>query len=269
MSFSTCQLAVFRSCMLFMACWLWAHTASVGQSLPTTAVQQPTVSSMAGPDTILLDISKSLAEQLLPFDSLYQIAVRHSPSVHFEDAMVDGKMAGLQFSKVLILQGVSPFFTYATGNQAYLNTGSVSSDFIQVANGRRMGINVQIGLSELLGRRSRINQMKAEVRAASARRDVTKLELKRELNRTYQSLLTAHRLLSIRIKDAQMAMMAFRVAEVEMEQGKITTAALASSSNTYAIAQHNVEKERGDLLTLFYDLIALIGVDLNELIAKR
>ncbi len=246
-------------------------TIGYGQSWRTgfAASKQQAVVTDTGPDTVLFNIDKSLAEQLLPFDSLYQIAVRHSPAVHFEDAMIEGKAASLQVTKVLILQGLSPFFTYSAGNQAFVNTGSVSSDFLQLANGRRMGINIQIPVSEVVGRRYRIQQMKAELRAASARRDISKLELKRDLNRSYQAMLTAHRLLAIRIRDAQIAMVAFRVAEVEMQQGKITPASLATSSNVYAISQHNVEKERGDLLSAMYDMVALIGVDLNRLIISR
>ena len=227
------------------------------------------IETLTKSDTVVFDINKDLAEQLFPFDSLYQIAVRHSPTIHYDEAMMEGKAASLQVTKVLILQGLSPFFTYSIGNQTFVNTGTVSSDFLQLANGRRIGVNIQIPMSEILGRRYRIQQMKAEFKAASAQRDISKLNLKRDLNRAYQAMLTAHRLMVIRIRDSQVAMVAFRVAEVEMQQGKITPAALATSSNVYAIAQHNVEKERGDLLSALYDIVALIGVDLDRLIINR
>ncbi len=263
-SASSILLTVFCLVLTFLPACL-AQPSRAGQAV----VSEPLHPVVTEPDTILLDVSKSLADQLLPFDSLYEIAVRHSPLVRFEEAMVDGKVASLSLSKVAVLQVVSPFFTYATGNQAYLNTGTVASDFLQSINGRRMGINIQVPVSELLGRRHKINQMRAELSAASARKDISKLELKRDLNRTYQGLLTAHRLLGIRIRDAQLAMMAYRVAEVEMQQGKISAANLASSSNVNAIAQHNVEKERGDMLSFLYDMVALVGVDLAQLIAKH
>jgi outer membrane protein TolC len=241
------------------------------QRFPTASVDRraPVKPVTSQSDTALLDVSKSLAEQMLPFDRIYQLALEHSPAVRFEDAMVDGKVANLQVTKVLILQGVSPFFTYASGNQAYLNTGSVSSDFIQLANGHRYGVNIQLALSEVVGRRHRLSQMRSELKAANARRDLIRVELQRDLNRSYQATMTAHRLLGIRIRDAQTALIAFRIAEVEMQQGKITSVAFASVSNVLAIAQSNVEKERGDFLTYLYDMVALTGVPLASLVASR
>lgn len=259
-------LVIALSCSL-----LFSFSAADGQSRHwgVIADKKHAVETVTTSDTVLFDINKGLAEQLLPFDSLYQIAVRHSPAIHFEEAVMEGKAASLQVTKVLILQGFTPFFTYSLGNQSFVNTGTVSSDFLQLANGRRIGVNIQIPMSEVVGRRYRIQQMKAEFKAASAQREISKLNLKRDLNRSYQAMLTAHRLMVIRIRDAQVAMVAFRVAEVEMQQGKITPAALATSSNVYAISQHNVEKERGDLLSALYDVVALIGVDLNRLIINR
>ncbi len=237
-------------------------TASAARKAVSTSIPVPS-------DTALLDVSKSLAEQMLPFDQIFQLALEHSPAVRFEDAMVEGKVANLRVTKVLILQGVSPFFTYASGNQAYLNTGSVSSDFIQLANGHRFGVNIQLALSEVVGRRFRINQMQSELKAANARREMSKVELQRDLNRSYQATMTSHRLLGIRIRDAQSALISFRIAEVEMQQGKITSVAFASISNVMAIAQANVEKERGDFLTYLYDMVALTGVPLAALLAGR
>lgn len=244
---------------------LWA------QRFPTASVDRraPVKPASSQSDTALLDVSKSLAEQMLPFDRIYQLALEHSPAVRFEDAMVDGKVANLQVTKVLILQGVSPFFTYASGNQAYLNSGTVSSDFVQLANGHRYGVNIQLALSEVVGRRHRLSQMRSELKAANARRDMIRVELQRDLNRSYQATMTAHRLLGIRIRDAQTALIAFRIAEVEMQQGKISSVAFASVSNVLAIAQSNVEKERGDFLTYLYDMVALTGVPLAALVASR
>lgn len=262
-----------RICLIIAQCCLLLFGSGVtnGQSRHWESIidKKHAAETVTTADTVVFDINKGLAEQLLPFDSLYQIAVRHSPAIHFEEAVMDGKAAGLQVTKVLIFQGLSPFFTYSLGNQTFVNTGTISSDFLQLANGRRMGVNIQIPMSEVIGRRYRIQQLKAEFKAASAQRDISKLNLKRDLNRSYQAMLTAHRLMVIRIRDAQVAMVAFRVAEVEMQQGKITPTVLASSSNVYAISQHNVEKERGDLLTALYDVVALIGVDLNQLISNR
>ncbi|QJD77018.1 TolC family protein [Spirosoma rhododendri] len=261
----------YRPLIVFLSIAALAAGSAEAQRFPTASADRRVTAKPLplSSDTALLDVSKSLAEQMVPFERIYQLALEHSPAVRFEDAMVDGKVANLQVTKVLILQGVSPFFTYASGNQAYINTGSVTSDFLQLANGRRFGINVQLSMAEVVGRRYRLNQMRSELKAANARRDIIKVELRRDLNRSYQATMTAHRLLGIRIRDAQSAMIAFRIAEVEMQQGKISSVAFASVSNVLAIAQSNVEKERGDFLTYLYDMVALTGVDLMALLANR
>ncbi len=220
-------------------------------------------------DTVRLALNKDLIDQLISFEDIYQIALANSPALRFENAMVDMKASIANYTKVAILQTVSGFASYSRGNQLLVGSGSSSFDFSQNSNGYRTGIGVQLPLSEVVGRRYKIQQSRSEYQGSLAQRDVAKMGLKRELNRVYQALLTSQRTLRIRLRDEQAALMAFRIAEVDVQQGKIDPADYARYSNQYAIAQIVSEKERGEFMTNFRDLEIIVGVPMIQLQISR
>ena len=242
------------------------QTPPSGAARPNTG--QSTVLPVSVPksgDTVRFALNKDLIDQLIPFEDIYQIALSNSPALRFENAMVDMKASIANYTKVAILQTVSGFASYSRGNQLLIGSGSSSFDFSQNSNGYRTGIGIQLPLSEVVGRRYKIQQSRAEYQGSLAQRDVAKMGLKRELNRVYQALLTSQRTLRIRLRDEQAALMAFRIAEVDVQQGKIDPADYARYSNQYAIAQVVSEKERGEFMTNFRDLEIIVGVPMIQL----
>lgn len=216
-------------------------------------------------DTFLLDFDKDLVDQLMPFDSLYQLALKHSPVLRYERANGEVEKANYNLSKIVLFKNVYPFINYANGNQSLASSGTLVSDLSQVINGYRYGVNVQLPLDELFGRKTKIRQAAASYRAMVAKREVEELNLKRELIRVYQDMLTSQRILKVRYKDEQTSSMALQVAEVELKQGKIEPRELAQSSNFYAQAKSATEYQSGEFLKHFYDLQALIGVSIQDL----
>jgi|GEM_PF-683896 len=235
---------------------------------PGRTVSRPPVPDVAS-DSGLLDLSRDLSQQLLPFEEVFTIAVLHSPALRFENTVIDQKAGMASYTKIAILQNVSGFASYSRGNQFLVGTGSSSFDFAQNSNGYRLGAGVQLPVADLLGRRYKIQQARAEYEGALAQRDVARLSLKRELNRVYQGMLSAQRTLRIRLRDEQAALMAFRVAEVDMQQGKISPADYARYSNQYAIAQVVTEQERSGFMLSFRDLEILVGVPMHQLMNDK
>lgn len=219
-------------------------------------------------DTAQFDLDRDLSDQLLPFDSLYQAALRFSPTLRYQNALVDSRLESYRYTKVLVLDGVYPFVNYAQGNQSLTATGTTPTEGLQLSNGYRWGINVQVPLSELIGRRARTHEARANYRAALAQKDVEALTLKRDLITLYQNLLTAQRILKVRLHDEQIALAAYRVAEVEVQQGKSTPTHLAQVSSIYSITKSYAERERGDLLINFFQLEALVGLPIQTLKIK-
>lgn len=244
-----------------------AQSPSPGRTVSRPSVSRPPVPAVVS-DSVLLDLSRDLAQQLLPFEDVFTIAVLHSPALRFENTVIAQKAGMAGYTKIAVLQNVSGFASYSRGNQFLVGTGSSSFDFAQNSNGYRLGAGVQLPVADLLGRRYKIQQARAEYEGALAQRDVARLSLKRELNRVYQGLLSAQRTLKIRLRDEQAALMAFRVAEVDMQQGKIAPADYARYSNQYAIAQVVTEQERSGFMLSFRDLEILVGVPMHQLVIE-
>lgn len=262
--------------------FLWAAVLSVAFLLTPKlldsaiggAFQQPAVkTSLSTPgtiletsaDTFLLNFDKDLVDQIMPFDSLYQLALKNSPVLKVERANGEAEKANYNLSKIILFKNVYPFVNYSSGNQKLASSGTLISDLAQVINGYRYGVNVQIPLDELIGRKSKVRQAAATYRAVVAKREVEELNLKRELIRVYQDMLTAQRILKVRYKDEQTSAMALQVSEVELKQGKIEPRDLAQSSNFYAQAKSATEYQSGEFLKHFYDLQALVGVPMQYL----
>lgn len=235
--------------------------------------QQPAVK--AGPatntileapaDTFLLDFNKDIVDQIMPFDSLYQMALKNSPVIKYERANGEAEKANYSLAKIVVLKNVYPFINYTNGSQGITSSGTLVSDLSQAVNGYRYGFNIQLPLDELIGRKSKMRQAAASYRSVLAKREIEELNLKRDLIRVYQDMLTAQRILKVRYRDEQTSFMAFQVAEVELKQGKIEPRELAQISNFYAQAKSATEYQVGELLKHFYDLQAVVGVPLQYL----
>ena len=219
-------------------------------------------------DTAYFDLARDLTEQLVPFEEIYQAALRYSPFLQVQNAVANSRLENFRYSKVIALDNIYPFVNYSQGNQTLIATGTNPSDGLQLSNGTRWGFNVQLPLSSIFGRRNLVQQAKADYQAAQAQKAVIALTLKRELIVIYQNLLVSQRNMQSRLRDEQVALTAYRVTEVELQQGKADPTQLASNSSAYTLAKTYAERARGDFMINFYDLEALVGVPLQSLIAK-
>ena len=234
---------------------------TVSQKLPA---QPPAI--IPSTDTIYFDFNKDISAQLLPFDELYKLAITNSPTVKYENQVSISQESVYQLSKIQILHSVSGFINYSTGNQAIIPTKVSSGDVIgQISNGYRTGVSLQISLQDLLGRKHQIQQAQSNYQAAIIRKEVVELQVKRELITVYQDLMTAQRVLKIRLQDEQNALTALRVAEIELQQRKMEPNELANISNRYTTVKSSTEQVKGELLKNFYQLEALVGVPIQRL----
>ncbi|WP_229313108.1 TolC family protein [Larkinella terrae] len=250
-----------------MSCYLlfWAERSYAQKpavSKPVSTTQPVTV-----PDnSIGLDVSQDLSGQLLPFDDIYDLAVAHSPLIKLENETAVSLNAAYKVAKLQILQNANGFVNYSMGNQAIFSSNSYTSDLLgQIANGYRAGVNVNLSLFDIFGRRQLLRLNRANYQAAMQKKESVAMELKRDLITVYQDMLTAQRVLAVRIQDEQSALTAYRVAEAEMQQGKIEPRALASANNSYAQVKSITESAKGELMKNIYYLEAMVGVPLQRL----
>ncbi|MVM37338.1 hypothetical protein GO730_06330 [Spirosoma sp. HMF3257] len=232
------------------------------------AISQPMASSAAaGPvDTLTFDFNQDISVQLISFDEMYKIALAYSPAVKFEGALATAQQAAYQLSKMQILQNVGGFANYSMGNQAILSTGTNANDQLgQISNGYRAGVNLSFSIHDLFARPQQIKLAKATFDANAERKRSAEIQLKRDLFNLYQDLLLSQRVLQIRLRDDQSSLAAYRIAEVEMQKGKITPEAAAFNSNRYAETRSTVEQAKTQFIKNIYALELFVGVPIRQL----
>ena len=240
--------------------------ATLQRSIPSPAFSVLDSGVQAVPDTFLLNFDVDLVDQILPIEALYKLALLNSPILKVAQANVEAGQASYKLSKTVIFNNVSPFVNYSNGNQRLGTSGSAGPDFASAINGYRYGISVRIPLDELLGRRNHKRFADANYRSVVARREVEELNLKRELIQVYQDLRTSQRILKLRFRDEQSSAMVFQVAEVEYRQGQIEPREFAQISASYTQTKSVTEIQTGEFLKNFYDLQALVGVPIEDLL---
>ena len=217
-------------------------------------------------DTLVFDARISIAQQLLPLDTIIQIAYFNSPSLKYYSTLIRVRKHNMSYTRMMSFKDLSVFYNYSIGDQQIFVTGSTPVDNTQFANGYRLGINLQLPLSTVLGHWPRMKQARAELEAQRWRKEEIRLEIKREVQRLYVNMIEGQSKLSIRTIDAQVALMASNVAEEELAEGRIPPHEFSRIRNIYAIAASNVELERANFLRAFFDLEALVGVEMQQLL---
>lgn len=216
-------------------------------------------------DTIFFDIDKDLAEQLWPLDSIIEIAYKNSPILAFEDAMIKARRYDLKYNRMMFFQGVSGFFSFRAGDNLQFTSGTTQQQIYQFSNGYNVGVLAQIPLSTFLGQGARNKTVKSEWEAAKYRKEVQKISLRREISKVYVDMMEGQRKIRIRVEDAQAAYVTVQIAELELIEGKIQSSEYSRLYNIHANAKSNLESERANFLRAFYDLEAMVGVELKYL----
>jgi outer membrane protein TolC len=250
---------------LFIGVPQLAHgQTTVKQASSTQA--SPSVTTGMPVDSMTFDFNKDISVQLIPFEEMYKLALTYSSSVRFEGAVSAGQQAALQLSKLQVLQNMTGYANYSTGNQAILSTGTGVNDQLgQISNGYRAGVNVAISIHDLFGRSQQIRLARANYEATKERQRTAEQLLKRDLFNQYQDLMLAQRVLQIRLRDDQASLAAFRIAEVELQKGKIAPETHAFNSNRYAETRTTVEQAKTAFIKSIYALELLVGVPIHQL----
>lgn len=245
--------------------WVSYGQAVVPQS---PGVAKPIVSAADGilADSLGFDFNRDIAVQLISFDEIFQLALAYAPTVKFERAIANSQLAALQLSKLQVLQNLTGYANYSTGNQVILSTGTNVSDQLgQIANGYRAGVNVAISIHDLFGRPQQIRLARANYESTQERRRTAEILLKRDVFNLYQDIILAQRVLQIRLRDDQASLAAFRIAEIELQKGKIAPEAHAFNSNRYAETRTTVEQAKTQFIKSIYALELVVGVPIHQL----
>ncbi|MBO0935567.1 TolC family protein [Fibrella sp. HMF5335] len=221
-------------------------------------------------DTLYLDVNQDIGSQLLPFDQIVKIAAANSPLLKYQDEVINSLNAATAVTRSQLLQNLTGFGNYSGGNQTLLATGVPDANgrtgsIGQLTNGWRVGIDARISLYDLFGRKHQIRQAEATQQAGERQKDVVLLQLKRELITIYQDMLTAQQVLKIRLLDEQASLTAYRIAEVELQKGRLSAELMANATTRYVETKSISEQVKGEFLKNVHTFEALVGVPIQRL----
>jgi outer membrane protein TolC len=221
---------------------------------------------------VLLDEQKELQEQMIPLDSILELAVKNSPSVKFQKDLIQSAQSQLEFSKRLWTNNIVGFVNYSAGNQNIVSAdnqtpGTQTSS--NITNGLRMGVQINLPLYELIGRKSRIKIYKADLNSTINKKDESIQELKKDVILQYYSLLYASNVLAIRSEAKQSAINQYSIAEKQFRDGIIDVGELSRLKTFDVNARADYEESKRQFSTLYYQLEVLIGVPFQQLILKK
>ncbi|ARK13542.2 TolC family protein [Fibrivirga algicola] len=218
-------------------------------------------------DTLYLDVNQDIAVQLLPFEQLLKVALAYSPLVKYQQELVNGLDAAVDQTRTQIYQNLSGNLNYSVGDQTIIatTTDTRANTLGQIANGYRAGVDLRISLYDLFGRKHAIRLAKSNQKAAQLQREVIELQLKQQLISIYQDMITAQQMLKLRLVDEQASLTAYRLAELDLQKGRITATAMATITTQYVLTRTSTEQAKGDFLKQVHFFESLMGVPVQRL----
>ena len=219
----------------------------------------------------LPDEQKDLQQQMIPLVNILDIAVKNSPSVKFQDDLVHSAQSQLEFSKKLWTNNIVGFVNYSGGNQTIVSADAQSPGAQTTSNvttGLRFGVQVNLPLYELIGRKSRIKIYKSDLNSTVNKKDESIQELKKEVILQYYNLLYASNLLAIRSEAKQSAINQYSIAEKQFRDGIIDVGELSRLKTFDVNARADYEEAKRQFSTYYNQFEVLVGVPFEQLMAK-
>ncbi|MBC7485462.1 MAG: TolC family protein [Cytophagaceae bacterium] len=217
-------------------------------------------------DSILIstssDFSLDLEQELLPLDEILEIAIKNSPYINYDLALIERQKNSLIVTKREWHHVLSAQAFYSWGNQA-LNYGSENGGYsYNILNGYRYGFNLNIPLSEFTSRKAKINMDKAELEAAKYKREQTEMMLCRQVIEEYNHLLAAQKLLKIKTDGNDNARITYEMAERKFREGGIQLDDMTRANDALVAAQTAQVMSVTEYRIMLLSFEELIGVKL-------
>jgi outer membrane protein TolC len=221
-------------------------------------------------DLDLLDYVPDLQNSLLPLDSIIELTLENSPSLKKDEKQSEKFKHFVRVEKWKNLNYLAPVFQYSQGNQAYLfpgltGVGSGGSIF----NGYRYGINVSIPLGDVFSNGSQIKALKAEQKSSEHKEQETILLVMKQVVDLYTKLITAQRILKIRLTNKESSATSYELAETKFKNGTIGLEEWIKVGEIYAESESKYEITRGEFINAYYQFEYFVGFPMKDLLKKR
>ncbi|MFN6945302.1 MAG: TolC family protein [Cytophagaceae bacterium] len=214
---------------------------------------------------------QDLERELIPLEDIMQVAEKNSPFLKYEEAQIKGRQENVTLTRRDFHRNLSAFGNYSTGNQRFIIEGAGMSDGLRnnLLDGYRVGLNLNIPLSDFTTRRQKVNVGLAELEAARHQRDQAIMELRRQVAQEYNALLTAQRIMRITSQNMESAKVMQEMAERQFQDGQITIEEYARVTEIAVNAEVTYETVKRDFTTLYMQFEDLVGVSMTSLMKRR
>lgn len=214
-------------------------------------------------------LSTDLEEKLPGLDTLIQVAMKHSPYVKYNQAVVENTEEQVVLARRFWHNNVSAFANYSGGNQRLLLGGGNGDGQNNLLNGYRYGVNVNIPLSTITTRRPRISAAEATYRAAKFDKEKTELELRTQIIKEYYDLLAAQNILKIKGMGKENSLLRHEIAEQKFTEGSLSLEDYTDVGESMIRAETEYEEAKRNFFTEFRQFEQLLGMSLKNLMRTR
>lgn len=229
-------------------------------------------SAKAQPDSVLLDPKIDIVTLLPTLDSMYEIAKAVNPTLKQELAAMRSNQWTERYTRWMWAQNISVFYNYSFGSLpffAYTDpTKPLGAGLVQVKEGYRAGVNIQLSVFDVMGHRGRVNAEKEKVILQKYKRDAEAMELKRKLGAFYADMIGYDRLYQGRNEDYLMQLVACQVAEKEYKEGTIHISEYSRQKNVLADAEAAYHESFRFYLGSLEQFEAILGVPLHTIMIR-
>lgn len=220
-------------------------------------------------ELIYLDLSRDIQEQLPPLQILLERAGANHPSVQFNNSLAKAYASRIDVEEKSWTSHINGFFNYGYGNQSLIAAGSVNNDFVNIANGYRTGININIPLYEFVTRKDRLRQRNYEYEAQVFKKDELILEVHNQVVEQYHNLILSQKLMNLRKEMVEKARQSMNIAEQEFKVGNIDVASYTRMIEIYTINSSQYEMARMDFMKAYDKMELLLGESIIELLNEE
>ncbi|MBC7381719.1 MAG: TolC family protein [Bacteroidia bacterium] len=223
-----------------------------------------------GLDSLLLDPRFDI-EVLLPrLDSLNMIALSVNHTVKQEEAAMRSNQWSERYTRWIWAQNLSVFYNYSFGSLPFFAfTDFSTNSLIQVKQGYRAGVNLQLSVFDVMGQRGRVNEIKEKVIFQKHKRDAEAQELRRKMGAFYADMVGYNRLYKGRNEDLLTQTIACQVAEKEFREGTIHMAEYSRQKNVLADAEAAFHESFRFYYSSLLQFEAILGVPLCSIMIKK
>lgn len=218
---------------------------------------------------IYLDLSRDIQEQLPPLQVLLERSSANHPSVQFNAALAKAYASRIDVEKKSWTSHINGFFNYGYGNQSLIAAGSVNNDFVNIANGYRTGINLNVPLYEFVTRKDRLKQRNFEYEAQVFKKEELALEVHNQVVEQYHNLILSQKLMNLRKEMVEKARQSMNIAEQEYKVGNIDVASYTRMTEIYTINSSQYEMARMDFMKAYDKMELLLGESIIELLNEK